>query len=327
MGKHIEIEHSAFIIARPELQTKLFAEISEGEIPICYINRYHAEDEVSCAFCRQHQAHNRGFTALMEDGRIALCGRNFGIKVTREVAAAKFEQELDQQIRRESKRRIIRRTLSGIPTVSVLLNDELLEMENEALEACCALREGFKVSGILSKTSEQGHFDLQETRRRWIDQIDKEGRTRSVPIDEETQILRIRAAKVLNAGEQPKLHFEKARWLLEQLAAKNADEDLSDIVVERMAGYRSAAISAIQEGVHFLDLCSQFFERENVRALTELTRYVQASISNIALHKRSDGFELVFEENAYHKRVFYPVPDFTLRPSIDDLVSPLKEIN
>ena len=104
MDKRFETETSEFIISRPELQAGLVDEIPEGEMPSRYINRYHAENEVRCGFCKQHQAHNRGFTALMDDGRMALCGRDCGIKYFGEEAASKFEEELDQQIRRESKR-------------------------------------------------------------------------------------------------------------------------------------------------------------------------------------------------------------------------------
>ena len=326
MGKHVGIEASEFIISRPDLQAGLVDEIPEGEIPIRYINRYHAEEEMRCAFCHQHQAHNRGFTALMDDGRLALCGRNCGIKYFGEEAASKFEEELDQQIRRESKRKIVRRTLNGIPAVLDLLTDDLLDMEREALAACRALHYGFRYSGILSKLNEQGHYELKETKRRWIDQVDKEGRTKRVPIEEEKVVLRVRTASVMKTGESPTHQLEKARRLLEQLATKNAGEDLSDVIVERMGEYRSKAMSAIRNGVRFLDLCSQFFTKDNVKALSRLAERVQASVETVALHKRTDGFDLILEENTYYKREAYPVPDFAERPKVDDLISPLASI-
>lgn len=324
MGKHVENETSEFIIARPELQAGLVDAVAEGEIPIRYINKYHAAEDVRCAFYKQHQAHKRGFTALMGDGRIALCGRDCGIKYFGEEAATKFEADLDQQIRRESKRKIIRRTLSGIPTVLELLTDDLLEMEAEALAACHVLHTSFRHSGVLSKLNEQGHFELTETKRRWIDQVDKDGLTKRVPIDEKNLILRVRAASVMNTGERATLELQKARKLLEKLSVKSADEELSDIVMERMEDYRSNAIRAMRNGIRFLDTCTQFFTKENAEALSQLAQASQTTVEKVALHRRSDGFDLIIDWSDYRRRKTYPVPDFTSRPQIDDLLAPLR---
>ena len=70
---------SRFIVSRPDEQSNLTPEIPKGEIPTHYINRYHADHDVSCAFCDKHTLHRKGFTAEMADGRIALCGRDCAI--------------------------------------------------------------------------------------------------------------------------------------------------------------------------------------------------------------------------------------------------------
>lgn len=316
---------SEFVISKPELQAGLAQEILEGEVPVRYVNRYHAEEKVRCAFCAQHQAHNRGFTALMEDGRIALCGRDCGIKYFGLEAAAKFEEELDQQIRRETKRRIILRTLAGVPAILALLSDDLLKMEAMAFDACQRLLEEFQQTGIFNKTDENGNFVLTETRRRWVDQVDKDGRSTSVPIDESYNLLTVKKAVVLQDGVRPQRHFEKAKKLLTQLASKDIKEELSDTVVDRMTQHRTEAISALRNGVRFLENCSLFFTKDNAKALTQLCHRANSTVERISLHKRPTGFDLTISEASYRENEVYPVPDFNERPKVDDFLSLLRD--
>lgn len=70
------LEQLGFTIADPEAQEGLVAD-AVGIEPVGYINRYDLDrdNEVRCAFCAVHQKHQRGVTAELPDGRIALCGR------------------------------------------------------------------------------------------------------------------------------------------------------------------------------------------------------------------------------------------------------------
>lgn len=327
MGKQDIVDTSEFIISQPERQIGLAQEIPEGEVPLRYINRYHAGEKVRCAFCKQHQAHNRGFTALMDDGRFALCGRDCGIKYFGEEAAAKFEEELDQQIRRESKRKIVRRTREGVPMVLQMLTDDLLEMEALAMEACSGLRSGMQNSDVISKIDDNGHFVLTETKRRWIDKIDKNGRSSSVPIDEKHIVLSVKKAAVLHSGGPPIRELAKARKLLAQLTAKEVSGELSDTVVDRMIKHRADALSALRNGTRFLDSCALFFTKENAEALTRLCQLSQTAIEKVSLHKRPTGFELRLDKGGYIEAERYPIPDFRHRPRVDELLSPLQDAN
>lgn len=334
MGKHEEIDISNFIISKPDLQAGLTAEIPRGEIPIQYINRYEAEHEVRCAFCDKHTPHKKGFTAQMEDGRIALCGKDCGIKYFGKEVADNFEEELEKQIRKATKRKIIKRTLDGAPVVLARLKDEWIELEENAVAACRALHMDFRYSGILNQINERGHFELKDVKRRWIEREDEFGQTKRVPVDEEIVLLKVSAASVLRTGEGAASRLKRAKRELQRLLAVDTSKELSDTVVERMTACRSSILADLTNGVRYLDLCNQFFTKDNIKAMSKLTRHVKTNLGKIALHKRPHGFDLILTPEDYveddeiynfgRERETFHIASFENRPTINDLVAPLK---
>ncbi len=336
MGLHKPIELENLVIFKPDLQPGLTDVIPPGEIPSHYINRYQAEYKVRCAFCDSHMPHNRGFTVRMEDGRTALCGKDCATKYFGKQIADNHEKELEKQIRRATKRKIIQRTLEGVPAALVLLSDDWIEMEERALEASHALHIEFRYSGIQSEISEQGRYELKESRRRWIERDDEFGRTRRVPIDEERIILSISGAAILRGGEmRPPVRLRRVKENLEKLLGVNTERELSDLVVERMSETRSHLFSDIRNAARFLDLCTQFYTKENIKALSRLTKHVKSTAGKIALHKRPYGFDLIITPIDYsgedeifnlgREQETYPLPDFTAKPQVEALLAELKD--
>ncbi|WP_406736855.1 hypothetical protein [Thioclava sp. GXIMD4215] len=278
MGTHEQFSLESLIISKPDLQPGLKESIAKGEKPSHYLNRYHAEHKVRCAFCDSHMPHNKGFTVQMEDGRIALCGKNCAEEFFGKEVADNHEQELEKQIRRATKRKIIKRTLDGIPNALGLISEELVEMERQAAAASHALFGEFRYSGIQSELTEQGRYELKELKRRWVEREDRYGVTQRVPIDESKVVLTVEGAAILRGGDAlPLLRFQRARKQLSQLLAVDTSKELSDIVIDRMTEARSQVIRDVRDACRFLDLCAQFYTKENVKKLSKLAQKVKSS--------------------------------------------------
>jgi hypothetical protein len=333
MGIQKQIALETLIISKPDLQVGLTEIIPPGEKPSHYLNRYHAEYKVRCAFCTSHMPHNRGFTVQMEDGRVALCGKNCAAEYFGKEVADNHEQELEKQIRRATKRSIIKRTLDGIPAALKLISDELVDKERQALDPSLALFGEFRYSGIQSEITEQGRYELKEVRRRWVEQEDRFGVTQRVPIDDSKVILTVEGAAILKGGDtRSVVRFERVRKQLGQLLAVDTSEELSDVRIQRMSEARGQIIRDIQNACRFLDLCARFFTKDNVKNLSKLTKKVNTTAEKIALHKASEGFDLIITREGYvgdliiyeDRRVsVVPVPDLTKRPNVSALLEPL----
>lgn len=314
------------IIAHPEMQQGLTPIIPPGEIPAHYINRYEAEHEVRCAFCDKHTPHKKGFTVQMEDGRIALCGRDCARHYFGDEVADNFEEKLEEQIRRASKRKIIQRTLAGIPEAMKAITPELVKMEESSLEAVSALAGCFRNSGI-SGFSDSGHYRLKETRRTWIEREDGVGKTTRVPVDTEHVILEVKAAVLLQTRDHPTSRLAAALADLKMLQGVDTSNELSDLVIDRMTVKRAQAIQNITNGMRFLDRAAQFFTPENIKALSNLTQHVRTPAERMQLAKRRHGYDLVIAYSGWGatEKDKFKVLSFDLRPSVDAILRPLKE--
>lgn len=327
-------ELESLIISKPDLQPGLTEVIPPGEKPSHYLNRYHAEYKVRCAFCDSHMPHNRGFTVQMADGRIALCGKNCAEEYFGKEVADNHEQELDKQIRRASKRLIIQRTLDGIPTAMQLIPEELVEMEMQALAASRALFLEFRYSGIQTQLTEQGRFDLKEVTRRWVEREDRYGVTQPVPIDESRVVLSVEGAAVLKGSDaRPVVRFRRVRRKLRQLLDVDTSQDLSDTIVERMTKTRGEVITDIRNACRFLDICARFYSKDNIKNLSKLTKHVKSGAEKVALHKKPHGYDLIITPEGYiddpailngREREVFPIPDLAQRPSVETLLAPLQ---
>jgi hypothetical protein len=85
-------------IDEPEKQAGLTLEFSGGEILVDYENSYKIAHKVRCAFCAKKTLHQWGVTAVLEDGRRALCGnccakRVFGAEIHTKLKADLTKRE------------------------------------------------------------------------------------------------------------------------------------------------------------------------------------------------------------------------------------------
>jgi len=321
------------IISHPEFQEGLTPVIPTGEIPAHYINRYEAKYEVRCAFCDNHTPHKKGFTVQMQDGRVALCGRDCARHYFGDEVADNFEEKLEKQIRRASKMNIIQKTLKGIPEAIKAITPELVRTEELALSAVSALSATFRDSGM-TRFTDSGHFRLKETRRTWVEREDGVGKTKRVPIDTEHTVLEVKAASILRMHGAPSSGLLCALADLEFLSRADASKEFSDIVIDRMTDKRAQAIKNINNGLQFLKLAAQFFTKENIKALSELAKHVHTTAEKIELHKRDHGFDLVITPENYiadsdywggQKKITRKISSFESIPSVDSILRPLRE--
>lgn len=327
------IKENKFLISNPEMQTGLTDIIPLGQVPSHYINRYRAVQKVRCAFCDKHTPHNNGFTVQMKDGRTALCGIDCAKDYFGEVVAKDFEKSLEKQIKKEANRKIISRTLIGIPKTLTLLTDDLIEMEALAISATEPLAKYFQHSGIQTKTTDSGTYEHKELRRRWVDQQDIHGNLRKKAVDEEITILRVGAASLLRGNDLRRIaRLKRAKKELKILQSANSETHLSDTIVERISAKRKAIISDIENGIRFLELCRQFFTKENIKALSRLSQLLQTNSKAFALHTRPYGFDLVIASDQYSlehdfenpARATFQISDLSQQPSVETLLAALK---
>ena len=80
-GRRSALFELGLFVEHPELQDRLILEVPQGIEPVDYINEYSVDHWVRCAFCRQKQLHQHGYTALLPDGDRALCGSCCGERI------------------------------------------------------------------------------------------------------------------------------------------------------------------------------------------------------------------------------------------------------
>lgn len=334
MGVHVTTALEDLIISEPGLQVGLTDIIPLGEIPAHYINRYHAAEKVRCAFCDKHTPHNKGFTAQMADGRIALCGRDCAAKYFGQEVADKFEEQLEKQIERSSRRLLIQRTLDGIPDTLAQVSEDLVRMEQAGLKAAHALFLEFRSARLPTRLTEAGDLEISENRRRWVEREDENGQVRKVPIDEARVVLRVEAARILKLGDFVPSHFDAARRELALLASVKSTDAWSDTVIDRMVKKRSKVMDDIRHGTRFMSMCRRFFTKDNIKSVSALAQQYDTPAEKIGLHKvpgvgwdlliTSRPFSFHFDQSPEGKTRRYRLPDFEAAPSADDLLTALK---
>lgn len=320
------------IITRPELQAGLTDVIPPGEVPTHYINRYLAEHEVKCAFCDKHTPHLRGFTAKMGDGRTALCGIDCAAKYFGKEVADKFEEQLERQIELAARRRLVSKTVEGVPEALTLLTDELLEEEVSAAQAVAALYDAFKATKVVSRFNDAGHFERTVDKAKWVERAGSNGTMKSVKVFESVVVGRVEHAIILRKAEYPPQRLNGARSELKVLAGIDLQREWSPQVIDRLAQKRAAIIADIRRGVAFLNLARKFFTRENIKTLNSLIEVFDVHIERVALHICEGGFDLGITRDTYWSAAstatdrtnFYFVPDFISIPTEEELLAPLK---
>lgn len=227
-----------FFIERPSEQPGLLEVVPKGTRPVAFINHYHVDEQVRCAFCDTHRPHNKGVTVEMADGSIALCGNQcaehfFGHDVAKHLFA-----NLRVKIDRERKRRLIAQTFVGLEAVGVTLTEQVVEAERWGRRLITAVRDALSgpiVTGIVSGEVAGVHGRFLSLAPHY-----------SHPLSQKIEgILR---------------HLERV---------KLQSEDMSDDVLQKAVDSRQRLIRWIEDLAGFLVEMRRFMDPENLRRLVE----------------------------------------------------------
>lgn len=123
----------------PDEQDGLTLIIGGDEAPVDYENSYKIGYKVACAFCSKKTPHQWGITAVMEDGRRALCGnccakRLFGSDIHKKLSA-----ELSKRERSVIARHMFGPLMDGISSVIDELEANWLPFEKQVIDANIAI--------------------------------------------------------------------------------------------------------------------------------------------------------------------------------------------
>lgn len=226
-------DSSGLVISRPELQDGLTKEVEAGSAPVSYINEYHAEFEVDCAFCAKHTPHRHGYTVEMEDGRIALCGNHCASKFFGAEQAHKLSIELGKRMESASLRAAVAKAKRSIPALTELLTDDVLRFEKASVEA---------VNRIASET---GHTPLRHEKIPGITALMRGSVGQKLRLRDAREYVRALADLDLDAGET---NFRKS---------------LADF---------NFTIAQIEVALRFLSHAALLFTRENFSAVASFCR-------------------------------------------------------
>lgn len=224
---------SGLVISRPELQDGLTKNVEAGSAPVSYINEYHAEFDVDCAFCAKHTPHRHGYTVEMEDGRIALCGNHCASKFFGAERAHKLSLELGKRMESASLRAAVAKAKRSIAVLMELLADEILFFEQASVEA------------VKRISSETGHTPLRHEKIPGI------------------------TALMFGSASQ-KLRLRDAREDMRALADLDLDADETDF--RKSLAEFNATIAQIEIALRFLSHAALLFTRENFSAVARFCR-------------------------------------------------------
>lgn len=254
-------DSSEFVIAAPDLQIGLSAEIERGTRPKEFLNRYHAEYDVRCAFCAGHTPHRRGFTVRLEDGRTALCGIDCAREFFGEEVVSRFAWDLQRQIDHQSQLRVLARTVDGAPEALTILNDDWIEIENAYAAAVGGINVWIDRADI-KKDLSGDMLILKRYKNVWVDTVARDGRDiRRKETIEEIQA-RIQGGGCLLLEGRP---FGLAKGGLASLAARAQRPDtIKGKVIDELMQKRRSVIGLIKDGLSFSRSAHAFFQEQNL---------------------------------------------------------------
>ncbi len=306
----------SFILSHPEEQPNLTKKIEGGSAPSHYINRYHADHDVACAFCAKQTPHRRGYTAQMPDGRIALIGRDCASEFFGKERASSWEKALKAQEDRRARRRVVERAVASVPSLLVQITPELVSIERQCLDITCAITEGMAGRQPQVLRRDNGDWDIVADDRRVL--------------------YTVAAAAILNAGRTRRHHLAKALEALKKLSAIDATTDMSDKVVSRMLDLRTSLIADIESGLRLLRRCARFYTANNLKALSRVLASIDSGITRVDLKVKSsgtfvrltdrgiriEGFDGGYLREAEHAT--FPLPNLNELPSSEQILALIK---
>lgn len=245
---------SGLYISRPDLQEGIATEVAPGELPVDFVNEYHAAFEVRCCFCAKKTPHYHGWTARLADGRIAYCGINCANQIDAPLVKD-LAGKLKVRMRVVALRRSVHEDIAQALSVLLVLTEDLIELERAASALATELNirlahtsvlrtPGIKGIGILTKPRSLHLRQARSKLLQWRDAQTEEW-------TEEVMQLAIReAAKIRHTIKEGFAFLEAAESLfspagiqsLAQACRNNLDAPCRPVRVKEPSGFETVQI-------------------------------------------------------------------------------------
>lgn len=299
LGMNKVSERLGFVVSDPQSQAGLI-EDARGIEPTGYINRYSVGEKVRCAFCDGHTPHNRGVTASLPDGRLALCGRCCAARLFPEVDDRLWAHLMERE-KAAIARNLLEPLLDGADSVieAVKLH---LALERRIVDAAKQLVSTLGQEAIKRRTNERGRIGVH---------------------DESGLQIGIISGEFLMREHRRRL-FEAASILARikrTISAESSDAEF------RQAGLdRQEAIRSLEEGVAYIAEAIRFFRAEAVDPLATLLLEVDRDALSVEFEELGDQAEIVLHQRYRDQasKLVLPILNDMHPPAVHDLVDPLK---
>lgn len=299
----------------PSAQPGLILEMEPGAIPVRYVNRYHTDHDVPCALCPPKTPHRRGFTAEMDDGRRALCGRDCGRRYFGLDAARTFEAALDRTEHEERRDVALERARQVLPSILPEIEDRWAPMEAEAYRAIHRLPRPWP--GVQRRDLTDGGDLIVYRIESYIQTLPSGVK---VPMERRREIGRIIQAQsiFMEAGR-----FQRAmthgRSILE-----GRDYRHREMSPDQLLGCRNGFIQSVRDGASYLDAARAFLTKDNMRELDKAIRESPGHREKVSWKLRG-GVGLVEVRDGRGEKVRMELPDLSSRPNTEEMVRELRE--
>lgn len=298
-------------IDEPEKQEGLSKEIPLGEVPVDYANSYQCAYNVRCAFCAKKTPHKVGVTAVMEDGRHALCGRD--------CAENLFDEEVHQKLFSDLERR-----------QNTLIQHRLVM---PVIEGAQPVIEGIRQSWMPKELALRGF--LRAIRDNIVPQsfLSASGNTLQLPSDYSGKGHgSVNGMDALRMTSRP---FQEAGIQLAQLSRMGTRE-MSDVDIREADRMRRDAMELIPQAIAAFHHAKRFFDETNLNRLGNYIVDYRATWGKCSVDNNADGSRyLVYSKRAARDdwgdelmdefSIRLPSRDFFEHmPTEADLLEPLK---
>ena len=249
---------SKFTLTDPEKQIGLTVEMEPGAEPAKYLNRYHTNHDVRCAFCLGHTKHRRGFTVQMEDGRIALCGIDCGKKYFGEEAAKGFENALIRTEYEAARDETLKHATSVLPGLIDELIERWLPME-EKLTDIQSILPRFPETTLKSRLNDNGELLVSDFDATWHDLPEGGHKV----IESQRELGRVRGARFLAMqGGRFNRALDYANLIL-----SGRDEFSRIVSPESRLRKWNALGQVLKDALHYCRTAETFLVAENIKVL------------------------------------------------------------
>lgn len=305
-------------IAEPQSQLGLTEVIEAGEIPVRYLNRYHTDHDVRCAFCDNHTHHRRGFTAIMKDGRTALCGIDCGRKYFGDEVAKNFERAL-QKTEDEAKRdAILAAAMEDLPKLQREVRVKWLPLQREVDDIMRALPR-FGESLLRRQITDGGEFVVTDVEVKWVE-LPSGGQK---PIEMEVERGRVRGAQILFMKSD---RFERVQGNLTAVLQRR-DYLGRPIGDSQRLSNRMSLTQTVADALNYLEVASIFFDKDNIREFDKALRHYRNDGAKIDWKRRQDGPGVIRIRDGNMERTCFSLPDLSDLPNTADLAPPIRYLD